>query len=481
MILQHDLKEVMGFQGFVVSDWMATHSTQSIERGLDMEMPRGHWFTNDRLSGNASWVAVLKAAIRVLTSMFHLRLDEERGCEPPCHAERKSNQRTAKHLELARESARDAIVLLKNDHYDDGWQSPILPISPRRVKTLAVIGWAANQTDVQNPWKGSPYAGGGSAHVVAPSVITPLDGIKQRGRSKGITVTDCNTGNLPPIQIAEQSDVVVVVATALTAEGWDRRSISLNPKTNQLIFDAAAKKPTIVLLQTSGAVLTPWRHQVKAIANLFHGGEQTGTAWADVLFGDASPVGKLPITYPASLRDTIEPSTGKEAAYVEGLFSSYRSPAMNAAFPFGHGMSYTVFKYSNARLDYSESCRDVVCIRYEVTNEGDRPGAEVPQAYLRFFEVPVKVPRLVLLNFQKTRVLQPGEVHKGRFAFTERDLCIYRVGDGWVRPFGIEVWIGASSKDIRQKVKVSKAIHHCQFAVILLAATLLGLRATALL
>jgi beta-glucosidase len=471
-ILRHDLKTMMGFQGFVVSDWMATHSTQSIERGLDMEMPRGHWFTNDRLGVNTSWVAVLEAAIRVLASMFHLRLDEQPGCEPPCHAERKSNQRTTKHLELARETARDAIILLKNDG--------ILPISPRRVKTLAVIGWAANQTDVQNPWKGSPYAGGGSAHVVAPSVVTPLDGIKERGASKGITVTDCNKGTLPPLQTALNADIVVVVATALTAEGWDRRSIFLNPKTNELISSVAKLRPTIVLLQTSGSILTPWREDVSAIANLFHGGEQTGTAWADILFGDASPVGKLPITFPATLSDTIEPSDGKEAAYIEELFTSYRSSQMKASFPFGHGLSYTEFKYSKPRLDYSETCKDVVCIKYEVTNVGDRPGAEVPQAYLRFMEVPVKEPQLVLRNFQKTRVLLPGEVHKGHFSFTERDLNIYRVGQGWFRPFDIEVHIGASSADIRHRIKVSGSggSHFCLSAVIMLVATFLGLRAT---
>jgi len=308
-----------------------------------------------------------------------------------------------------------------------------------------------------------------------------LDGIKERGTSKGIRVTDCNEGILPPLETAQNADIVVVVATALTAEGWDRRSILLNPKTNALISRVAKLKPTIVLLLTAGAVLTPWREDVSAIANLFHGGEQTGTAWADVLFGDASPVGKLPITFPATLRDTIEPSFGKEAVYIEELFSSYRSQQIKAAFPFGHGLSYTAFKYGKPSLDFTDSCKDVVCIRYEVTNVGDRPGAEVPQAYLHFLELPEKEPQLVLRNFQKTQVLQPGEVHKGRFAFTERDLNIYRVGQGWFRPYGIEVHIGASSTDIRQKINLSsKATHLCWSTVILLVATLLGLRAISL-
>lgn len=448
-ILRHDLKDVMGFQGFVVSDWMATHSTLAIEKGLDMEMPRGHWFTNERLGVNASSVAVLEAAIRVLTAMYHLRLDEQPGCEPPCHAERKSNQRTDKHLELAREVATEAVVLLKNDG--------VLPISPRRVKTLAVIGWAANQTDVLNPWKGSPYAGGGSAHVVAPNVVTPLDGIRARAKAAGVRVTDCSDGVLPPLQTALDADVVIVVATALTAEGWDRRSILLNPKTDRLIRGVSKLRPTVVLMQASGAVLMPWHKEVSAIANLFHGGEQTGRAWGSILFGDVSPAGKLPITIPATLQDTIEPSNGEKAEYIEELFTSYRSTELKAAYAFGHGLSYTEFTFTKPRVVIGIGCADVVCIRYEVTNTGGHPGAEVPQAYIRFSESPAREPRLVLRNFQKTRVLQPGETHNGLFSFTERDLSVYRVGAGWVRPYGIEVHIGASSDDIRHVVVISGA------------------------
>jgi len=446
-ILRHDLKDTMGFQGFVVSDWLATHSTIAIERGLDMEMPRGYWFTNDKLGINASSVAVLEAAIRVLTAMYHLRLDEQPGCEPPCHAERKSNQRTQSHLELAREAATQSVTLLKNDG--------TLPLKARNVKTLAVIGWAANQTDVLNCWKGSPYAGGGSAHVVAPSVVTPLDGIRQRGEAAGIRVTDCTDGRLSVQQTALNADVVVVVATALTMEGWDRNSVALNVMTDRLISSVAKLRPTVVLLQTAGAVLTPWRHEVAAVANLFHGGEQTGKAWASVLFGDVSPAGKLPITFPDTLADTIEPAVS-EAQYIEQLFTSYRSTELRAAFPFGHGLSYTRFEFRAFRRVIGPGCPDVVCIRYEVSNVGDHSGAEVAQAYLRFAEAPVKEPRLVLRNYQKTRVLQPGETHRGRFSFTERDLSVYRVGTGWVRPFGIEVHIGASSADIRHIVLISQ-------------------------
>jgi len=449
-ILRRDLKGAMGFRGFVVSDWMATHSTIAMERGLDMEMPRGYWFTNDRLAENASSVAVLEAAIRVLTAMYHLRLDEEPGCEPPCHAERTSNQRTPDHLDLAREVATQSIALLKNDG--------VLPLGLRRVKTLAVLGWAADEPDVENPWRGSPYAGGGSAHVVAPNVVTPLLGIRERAQAAGIKVIHY-TGreHSKALTTAEAADVVVVVAAALTAEGWDRRSLSLNAMMDRLISSVAYIRPTVVLLQSSGAVLTPWRDEVSAIANLFNGGEQSGSAWAAVLFGDVSPVGKLSVTFPATETDTIEPTTGFRSEYIEGLFTSYRSNTLQAAFPFGHGLSYTAFEYAKPRVIVGRGCSGVVCISCIIRNVGGHPGAEVAQAYLGFPMSPVEEPRLVLRNFRKTRVLQPGESQVIYFSFRQRDLSVYRPGSGWMRPFGVQVHVGSSSADLRLLVPLDGA------------------------
>jgi len=239
------------------------------------------------------------------------------------------------------------------------------------------------------------------------------------------------------------------------AEGWDRRNLSLDDQSNTLINGLCYQKPTIVLLESSGAVLTPWRNCVSAIATLFHGGEQTGNAWASLLFGDAEPKGRLPILFPDAEKDTVTPSFDDRVTYSEGLLTSYRSPKFKAAYPFGHGLSYTDFQFGRPRLLVGTNCSDAVCVRCMITNVGSRPGSELVQAYLHFTRRGPPHANF-LRGFGRTPVLQLGERHAVTFAFTERDLSLYRVDAGdWVRPMGIEVHIGASSTDIRQVIAIS--------------------------
>merc|ERR1712008_107042 len=258
-----------------------------------------------------------------------------------------------------------------------------------------------------------------------------------------------------------QVDVVVVVGATVTAEGWDRRNLSLDDETNALIDGVCNMKPTIVLLETSGAVLTPWRYRVSAIANLFHAGEQTGNAWASLLFGDAEPKGRLPITFPATEGDTVIPSVEAGVPYSEGTFTSYRSPTFKAAYVFGHGLSYTHFSFGRPQLVVGPNCSAAVCVRILITNDGSRPGTEMVQAYLHFtrHRYLVQKPSLLLRGFCRTRMLHVGEMQNVTLAFNERDLSLYKVDIGaWVRPLGIEVHLGASSADIRQVMAISRAV-----------------------
>jgi len=237
----------------------------------------------------------------------------------------------------------------------------------------------------------------------------------------------------------------------------------------------AKTKPTIVLLQVAGAVLTPWREEAAAVASLFFAGEQTGRAWAAVLFGDAAPAGKLPVAFPASETDAIEPSSGPQVRYEEGLLTSYRSPTFKAAYPFGHGLSYTRFKYSRPELHPGPSCPQALCIRVAVANAGRREGVEVVQAYVHFDEPPAQEPKLVLRSFQRTRLLNPGESQDVLLVFRERDLSVYKPGIGWERPLHIAVHVGASSADIRHVVAIPGAAHRsgsARWTAALVAATL---------
>jgi len=438
-LLNGHLKQSMGFPGFVMSDWGASHSPLAIEGGLDMEMPKPKHFKKKKLA-NVSMAAVNEAVRRILASVYHLRLDEHPGCELPCIAERKSNQRTGAHVELAREGATRGVILLKNDG--------LLPLSSSSVRTLAILGMAADAKDTMNTWgPGSYYSGGGSGHVASPHVVTPQRGIQERAERAGIRVL--LAAELPPangtpaVPNVSGADAVIIVAATTATESKDRVSLALDAGADELIAAVARERPTIVLLEAPGAVLTPWRSEAAAVACLFLGGEQTGRGWAAVLFGDAEPSGRLPIMLPAA--DSPRPEAG-DVRYSEGLFTSYRALAPQAAFPFGHGLSYTRFDWAKPRQP--ADCSAAACLRVVITNVGARAGSEVVQAYLQF-NPRLKGPRLSLRGFRRTRLLQPGEHEEVELAFTARDMSTYVRSLGWQQQAWAVVHLGASSGDIR--------------------------------
>jgi len=452
-ILKRDLKGAMGFRGFVMSDWGATHSTKAVTTGLDQDMPGGGMGGDKLFLATQLMVrypqATDEAVVRVLSVIYKMRLDKSNGCQPPkCMSAMLANVRSKESTELASRAARRSIVLLKNE-------GGMLPLDPTKVKTLAILGKAANAAPSSGVgFEADYYAGGGSGHVASGHVVTPYAGIKARAELAGMKVvlfaSDDPKGKAKTI--ANNSDAVLIVGATTASEGKDRDSLKLDGGVADLIAEIAPLKPTAVLMQTPGAVLTPWRNDVSAIANLFLGGEQTGNAWASVLFGDQPPAGKLPIMFPATAWDVIEPEEGN-AVYAEGLFTSYRSKKLKAAFPFGHGLSYTTFEYATPETSTGGTCAGAACVSIKVRNNGARVGVETVQAYIHF-PAEANEPDLVLRGFKKTRGLRPGDIDKISFAFTERDLSIYDPARGWVRQNGCEVHIGSSSADIVSVVKL---------------------------
>jgi len=335
----------------------------------------------------------------------------------------------------------------------------MLPLDPAKVKTLAILGKAATagpSKDVLG-FGADYYAGGGSGHVSSRSVVTPYDGIKARAKQVGMEVTlfatdDPAAKNGKAKKLAQEADAVIIVGATTATEGGDRGALKLDGGVADLIDEIAPLKPTAVLMQTPGAVLTPWRDNVTAIANLFLGGEQTGNAWAGVIFGDQPPAGKLPIMFPATAWDVINPEEGN-VEYKEGLFTSYRSKTLKAAFPFGHGLSYTTFEYGTPEILTGRNCAGAACVSVYVRNSGQGTGVETVQAYIHF-PAEANEPDLVLRGFKKTRGLRPNDMDKAIFVFTERDLSIYDPASGWVRQNGCEVHIGSSSADIRTVIKI---------------------------
>jgi len=300
------------------------------------------------------------------------------------------------------------------------------------------------------------YCGGGSGTVIPGEAVTPLEGIRRRAQMEGITIVP--PANLfsveAAVNAAVQADVVVVVGATSATEFVDRDvfhpGLALAGDVDTMIKTLVGyKKPVIVLMQTPGPVMMPWVDEVQAVANLFLGGEETGTAWGSLLFGDYSPEGRLPLQFPKTLQDTIKHEQSRHFEYTEGMFTSYRNPDLNVAFPFGHGLSYTTFEYGVPSI-VKEPCSAKICVSMEVKNTGGRAGREVAQAYMEFEKADAETPRKIMRGFRKTKVLQPGESEVALFSFTARDLSTFSVEhQDWMVQELAKVHFGASSVDIR--------------------------------
>mmetsp|Transcript_42243 Transcript_42243/g.99187 ORF Transcript_42243/g.99187 Transcript_42243/m.99187 type:complete len:877 (+) Transcript_42243:56-2686(+) len=482
-LLSRDLKLRMGFKGFVVSDWWAVRESAelAVPGGLDMEMPGNakaymnrkdmerfegsleeKRLENEYLRLGASDVHT-DAAHRILAAAHKMHLTGRPSCIPStmdCQSLIESVQRPDDSLHLAYRIASESIILLKNDR--------ALPLKRRQdVQTVAFVGAALSarsRRQLQGGggiMEGDFYSGGGSghSHVRQEDLVTPLAALQRRAESANFSVSVSDSNDLAQARIAaRKADIVVALVHTTSGEAEDRPDLHLDDGGDALVEAMAAMRPTIALVVAPGAVLLPWKDSVAAIAMMFLGGEKTGEALASVVFGDVAPSGKLPLMIPADASSTIEPTERVTNYHREGLFTSYRSATNVAAFPFGHGLSYAEFAYSEASEVEAANCLDasLLCVqlqvrRTELTMSGQPLPtlgcAEVVQAYIEF-PPEAHEPKLVLRGFHKTRFLKATEEETVFFGFTARDLSIYRFGD-WELQRSVTVHIGASSADIR--------------------------------
>jgi len=266
--------------------------------------------------------------------------------------------------------------------------------------------------------------------------------------------------------ISKLADTVVIVAATTSGESRDREHLHLDDEADDLIRTLSLierGKRIIVLMQVPGAVVMPWRDGVDGILAMFLGGQETGTAWGAVLFGDHSPTGRLPVTMPETDEDEVPPTLGGgDAVFAEALATGYRSKQIKAAFPFGHGLSYSTFSYGPLTVD-PETCGDgpgerevLLCLRTEVSNSGKSPARTVAQLYLEFPDE-AKYPTAVLRGFAKTALLRPGSSQVIGFALTARDLSYYDASRGWLLTTHANVSVGESSADLRQSLPCTVA------------------------
>jgi beta-glucosidase len=446
-LLNGILKQEWGFPGFVLSDYAAAHNTvASLAGGLDFEPWPGAAYSAPPVTvalatGVATQAQLDDHVRRYLRTLFAFGVfDRSAFVNDDAQIDK------AAHAASARRIAEGAITLLRN-------RDAILPLSASRVKSIAVIGKVANTF----------VTGGGSSNVTPYSAVTPLQGIAQRA-GPGVRVT-YNDGSsaASAVALARRSRVAIVVAANHETEGADLQCLSLEcPNAygdqDSLIKQIAAANPnTIVVLETGGPVLTPWRNQIKGLLEAWYPGQQGGTAIARVLFGDVDPSGHLPVTFPQSGAQeptaddpSAYPGIGLNETYKEGVFVGYRwfdAHALTPAFPFGFGLSYTRFAFGH--LTIGQTGGGGARIGATVTNIGRRAGAAVTQLFMGLPSLPgIPQPPAQLKGFAKVALL-PGQSAHVSFRLDSRSLSHWNVpgGDWQLAPGCYRVMVGSSSRD----------------------------------
>ncbi|HEY1486281.1 MAG TPA: glycoside hydrolase family 3 C-terminal domain-containing protein, partial [Micromonosporaceae bacterium] len=375
-VLNSDLRTELGFSGFVTSDWGATHATAaSANSGLDMDMPGNDGFYGSTLATAVANGQVSKATLdtmtsRVLTELFAFGVFDKAPLGSPAQTATSSA-----HVTTARSIAEEGTVLLKNS-------GSILPLTSA-TKSIAVIGADAS-TNVQSD-------GGGSAGVNSSGTVTPLTGITSRAGS-GVTVTyNSGSSTSSAATAAAAANIAVVFVSNFESEGSDLSNIDLSSANNSLIAAVAAANPhTIVVVNSGSAVTMPWLSSVAGVFEAWYPGQEDGNAIAALLYGDVNPSGHLPVTFPTSLSQVPAntaaqwPGTGGTVQYSEGIDVGYRyydAHAETPLFPFGFGLSYTSFSFSNLTVGALTKGGSAT-VSATVTNTGSRAGADVAQLYI---------------------------------------------------------------------------------------------------
>lgn len=491
-ILKHDWK----FDGVVVSDWGGCHDLdEAVKNGLDLEF--GTWtdgltmgatnaYDNYFLSqpylkaiseGKYSTKELDEKVRRILRLYFRTTMNRNRPHGFLC---------SDAHYEAARKIAENGIVLLKND-------AALLPINLQTTKRVLVVG--------ENAVK-MMTVGGGSSSLKVQREVSPLDGIKARLAAEGIVVDyergyigDTNgayngvtTGQNLDDKRTEEQLIADAVAKAKGAdyvifigglnksdyqdcEGHDRKNMDLPYAQNKVVAALAKANRRIVFVNISGnAVTMPWRGSVPTIVQGWFLGSEAGNALASVLVGDVNPSGKTPFTWPASLQDVgahklnTYPGTWRadkkiiDEEYKEGIYVGYRwvdKEKTKPQFAFGHGLSYTTFKLSNARANAASMTRDGrITFTVNVKNTGKRAGAEVVQLYIHDVKASLDRPEKELKGFKKVW-LQPGESKDVDITIDNSALSFYdEATQSWVSESGDFIaLIGNAADNLTQKVK----------------------------
>jgi beta-glucosidase len=445
-LLRDILKGDWGFEGLVMSDFfLGTRGTvKAAAGGLDIEMPNS-WYFGRKLQRAVRQGKVPEAIINeAVTRILRQKARFANVGDPAGYPAYKVAYR--EHTDLAFEAARKCIVLLKNE-------GGALPLDREKVGRIAVIGSLADRVNLGD------Y---GSSQVRPPYAITPLEGIRNlAGSSCEVTYTSGEDLAFARKSVREADAAIVVVGFTGKQEGealpyikvgGDREDLSLLARDVELIGAVSGETDKcIVVLEGGSAVLTTgWRDQVQAVLMAWYPGMEGGNALASILFGDENPSGKLPIIFPET-NDQL-PHFDKKAKSIEyGYYHGYRlfdKEGLVPAFPFGFGLHYTEYEYSNLRLSANRVGKSG-SIRFDVdiTNTGGMAGCEVVQLYVGFTASRVDRPVKELKGFTRVHT-EPGETRTVSFELKAEDLAYYDVeSKTWVVEEGeYTVYVGSSSR-----------------------------------
>ena len=472
------LKKDWNFKGFVLSDWGGTHSAEKASAaGLDHEEPGEIFYGDDfKKAVEAGKVPVTELddhVRRILRSMFATGVIDD----PP----RKSVVDVVGGFEIAQRIAEQSTVLLKNDHGQ-------LPLDASRIHSIAVIGPHADvgmisgggsaQVDppggnaIMPPGKGNTYW---QAHVWFPT--SPLKSIRAKAPAANVQF-DSGADPATAAALAKSADVAIVFAYQWESEGMDLDSLSLPDKQDELIAQVAAANPhTVVVLETGTAVTMPWADQVSGILEAWYAGSRGAEAVANLLFGDVNPSAKLPMTFPRSEADLPHPTVVKppkvtidadrqgwkriaaglpafQVTYDEGVkvgYKWYDAENKPVLFPFGYGLSYTTYTYSNLKVTPGKNPH----VTFTVTNTGNRAGAEVAEVYASLPAATAEPPKR-LVGFSKIK-LNAGESKDVAIDVDAKYLSIFNVAqNGWqLLPGDYGFMVGGSSQSLPLKATVS--------------------------
>lgn len=470
-LLNKVLRDEWGFEGLVMTDWGAMDErVPSLKAGLDLEMPDCHGETDKLIvkavqSGELE-ESVLDTAVERILTMVDKYLTARKGIDPasmvhPLPSSVERGYDVAAHHALARTTAEQSAVLLKNED--------ILPL--QKDKKIAFIGEFAKVPRIQ---------GGGSSHINNTSVESALDAAGDSvSYAQGFHIDEETTDETllqEAITLAKESDVAVIFAglpDSFESEGFDRTHLNMPANQNELIARISEVQPNVVVVLHSGSpIAMPWLDKVAGVLQMYLAGQASGGAAVNLLFGDATPCGKLAETFPLHLEDNPSylnfPGNREKVCYQEGVFIGYRyydKKKMDVLFPFGYGLSYTDFTYSNMKVTVNgKNAADVdviketdeIVVSADITNTGNCDGAEIVQLYIKNPVVYEIRPEKELRDFAKV-FLKAGETKTVTFTLNARSFSYYetRIHDWYAESGDYEILLASSSRDIRLQDTVS--------------------------